>query len=501
MLAPVRLSALAEQVPGARVEALPDFEVQGVVADSRRARPGDLFVAVKGLRSDGHDFAAEVAARGAAVAVERPVPLPSGTPLLRLEDSRTGLGELAAAFFGRPSRRLRLAGITGTDGKTTTTHMIAHVLEAAGLRAGYMSTIGFRDSGADADNASGLSTVESPDVQAWLARMVEGGSEAAVLEVTSHALVQGRVAGCDFDAVGFTNVGFDHLDYHASWDDYVAAKARLIDLCAASAPKARPKTAVLNRDDISYEPLARHPIERAWTYSIENEADIRAVEIDGGAWGSHFHLQTPFGSAEVDLRQPARFNVYNALCAAGVCLALDLPLEAVARGLSSFPGVRGRLEPVDLGQPFQVYIDFAHSAGSLASALSELRRFTSGRLLAVFGSTGRADHDRPGMGRAAALGADFFVITTDDPVDEDPAEIAREVQSGIEGRQPGRDYDIVLDRRAAIRAAIARARPGDVVLLAGKGHERAMIMAGGKEPWDERAEAEAAIRELQASPG
>jgi len=296
-------------------------------------------------------------------------------------------------------------------------------------------------------------------------------------------------------------VGLDHLDYHATWDEYLAAKARLIDLCAASAPKGIPKTAVLNRDDISYEGLARRDIERRWTYSIDTDADLRAVEIEGGAWGSHFHLLTPAGEAEVDLRQPARFNVYNALCAAGVCLALGLPVEAVGRGLSSFPGVRGRLEAVDLGQPFRVYIDFAHSAGSLASALHELRQFTDGRLLLVFGSTGRSDHDRPGMGRAAAHGSDFFVITTDDPVEEDPAEIAREVQSGVEGRQPGRDYDIVLDRRAAIRSVIRRAQAGDVVLLAGKGHERSMMMAGGRQPWDERAEAEAAILETQGSVG
>jgi UDP-N-acetylmuramyl tripeptide synthase len=210
-------------------------------------------------------------------------------------------------------------------------------------------------------------------------------------------------------------------------------------------------------------------------------------------------MSTPLGETEVSLRVPARFNIYNALCAAGVCLALDVPLDAVGAGLAGFEGVRGRLEPVDLGQDFRVFIDFAHSAGALASALAELRPFTSGRLMVVFGSTARSDHDRPGMGRAAADFADFFIITTDDPLTEDPVEIAREVQSGAEGRAPGRDYEIVIDRRTAIRRAIELARPGDCILLAGKGHERSMQTAAGSEPWDERAEAEAAIKERLAA--
>jgi UDP-N-acetylmuramoyl-L-alanyl-D-glutamate--2,6-diaminopimelate ligase len=211
--------------------------------------------------------------------------------------------------------------------------------------------------------------------------------------------------------------------------------------------------------------------------------------------GSSFRLRTPQGETYIDLHVPARFNVYNAMCAAAVCLALGVPLESIGAGLASFEGVRGRLERVDLGQPFSVFIDFAHSAGALASALAELRPFTKGRLIAVFGATARSDHDRPGMGRSAAQFADFFIITTDDPLSEDPTEIAREVQEGAMGKSPGRDYEIVIDRTAAIRRAIELARPGDTVLLAGKGHERTMRTAKGSEPWDERAEAEAAIRE------
>ena len=495
----MKLADLARGVPGAAVEGDGGVEITGIAYDSRRVKPGDLFVAVEGLQADGHVFAADAVAKGAAaVAVERRVSLPPGTPVMRLPSTRIGLAELAAEFFGRPSRRLKLAGITGTDGKTTTTHMAEHVLQASGIVAGAMSTVSFTLGGRETDNLSGQTTTEAPEVQAWLQRMVEAGAQCAVIETTSHALVQERVRACDFDVAAFTNVGRDHLDYHATWEDYLEAKARLIDLTANAVDKGIEKTAVLNRDDASYERLSRRPISRRWSYGLTTAADLHPLDMSVSGKGSQFRMRTPLGETEVTLLVPARFNIYNALCASGVCLALGVPLEAVGTGLAGFEGVRGRLEPVDLGQDFRVFIDFAHSAGSLASALAELRPFTPGRLIVVFGSTARSDHDRPGMGRAAAEFADFFIITTDDPRDEDPVEIAREVQSGAAGKAPGRDYEIVIDRRAAIRRAIELAKPGDCVLLAGKGHERSMQTAAGSEPWDERAEAEAAIRERMA---
>ena len=492
----MKLADIASGVPGAKLEGAGDVEVTGIAYDSRRVKPGDLFVAVTGLHEDGHAFAADAVAKGAvAVALERPGPMPPGTPLLLLPSTRIGLAEIAAEFYGRPSRRLKVAGITGTDGKTTTTHMAEHVLQASGIQAGAMSTVAFTVSGNETDNLSGQTTTEAPQVQAWLQRMVEAGVQCAVIETTSHALVQERVRGCDFDVAAFTNVGHDHLDYHASWDDYLEAKARLIDLTAGAADKGIEKTAVLNRDDRSYEKLSRRPISRRWSYGLTTTADLHPLDLSVSGAGSHFRMKTPMGETDVTLVVPARFNIYNALCAAGVCLALGVPLEAVGTGLAGFEGVRGRLEPVDLGQGFRVFIDFAHSAGALASALAELRPFTPGRLIAVFGSTARSNHDRPGMGRAAAEFADFFIITTDDPLSEDPVEIARDVQAGVVGKSPGRDYEVVIDRRAAIRHAIEIAQPGDCVLLAGKGHERTMRTAAGAEPWNERAEAEQAIRE------
>ena len=492
----MRLSELVAGVPDAVLEGDGNVEVEGVEYDSRRVRRGDLFVGVPGIHADGQVFSREAVASGAvAVAVQGDSPAPPGAAVVRMRSTRTGLAELAAQFYGRPSRVLKVAGITGTDGKTTTTHMAEHVLQASGIVAGAMSTVAYRVRGEEMDNVSGQTTTESPQIQAWLRRMVDAGVSCAVIETTSHALVQERVAACDFDIAAFTNVGHDHLDYHATWDDYLEAKAKLIELAARSTDKGVEKTAVLNRDDISYDRLAAKPISRRWTYGFKSGADLQPLDVSMNAGGSSFRLKTPAGETYVTLHVPARFNIYNALCAAGVCLALDVPLDAIGTGLASFEGVRGRLERVDLGQDYSVFIDFAHSAGALASALAELRPFTSGRLIAVFGSTARSDHDRPGMGRSAAMGSDFFIITTDDPLAEDPTEIARDVQAGAEGRTPGRDFEVVIDRRAAIRRAIEVARPGDTVLLAGKGHEHTMQMASGPEPWDERAEAEAAIRE------
>jgi len=492
----MRLDDLARGVPGAVLEGDGSVEVTGIAYDSRHVKRGDLFVAVDGIHADGHAYAGDAAGAGAvAVAIERPVALPAGLPVVKVPSTRTGLAEIAAEFYGRPSRLLYVAGITGTDGKTTVTHMAEHVLMAGGVLAGAMSTVAFSVSGAETDNTSGQTTTEAPQVQDWLRRMVDAGVKCAVIETTSHALIQDRVLACDFDVAAFTNVGHDHMDYHATWEAYLEAKARLIDLAASGAGKGIEKTAVLNRDDPSFERLSRRPIQRRWTYGLTTAPDLHALHLTMTATGSRFRLKTPLGETEVALAVPARFNVYNALCAAAVCLAMGVPAEEIGPGLAGFDGVRGRLERVDLGQDFSVFIDFAHSAGALASALAELRPYTRGRLIAVFGSTARSDHDRPGMGKAAGDLADFFIITTDDPLREDPAEIARDVQSGVVGKAPGKDYEIVLDRQAAIRRAIDVARQGDTVLLAGKGHERTMQMAEGSQPWDERVEAEAAIKE------
>jgi UDP-N-acetylmuramoyl-L-alanyl-D-glutamate--2,6-diaminopimelate ligase len=500
MLTAMRLIELAAALPGARAEAGGDYDVRRVVSDSRRSGPGDLFVAIAGASHDGHDFATAAAARGAAVAVERMVALPEGTPALRLAGTRWGLGALAAALEGHPARRLAMVGVTGTNGKTTVTHMAAHLLSRSGVRAGYLSTVGVRTAErAERENRSGLSTMGAAEIQRRLAEMVDAGQGAAVVEATSHALDQGRVSGCEFDVAALTNIGVDHQDYHRGPEAYFEAKASLIDLCQAAEFKGTPKTAVLNADDISFERLRRRPIQRQVSYSIFGDADLSAQRLVTGPSGSRFLLRVKDAEAEVRLAMPGAFNVANALCAAAACQALtSAGAELLAAGLSDFPGVPGRLQPIDRGQPFRVFVDFAHSAAGLESVLGCVRPLagSGGRVLLVFGSTGRADHDRPGMGRAAAAGADWFVITTDDPVGEDPAAIARDVEAGVGGRTRGRDYEVEPDRREAIRMAVARAKPGDLVLLAGKGHERTMRGPAGAEPWNEAAEADVALRGL-----
>src|SRR4030081_431671 len=261
----MKLHELARGVPGATLEGNGDVDITGIAYDSRRVKAGDFFVAVEGLKVDGHAYVSDAVKSGAAaVAVERDVELPRGTPVLRMPSTRIGLAEVAAEFYGRPTRRLKLAGITGTDGKTTTTHMAEHVLQASGVVAGAMSTVSFTVSGRETDNLTGPTTIETPQGQGWLARMLEAGVEYAVIETTSHALVQERVRACEFDVAAFTNVGHDHLDYHATWEEYLEAKARLIDLAAIGADKGIEKTAVLNRDDPSYEKLSRRSIALPW---------------------------------------------------------------------------------------------------------------------------------------------------------------------------------------------------------------------------------------------
>ncbi|HET9410964.1 MAG TPA: Mur ligase family protein, partial [Candidatus Dormibacteraeota bacterium] len=288
----MQLGELVAGVPGAMLDGDGGVDVTGVEYDSRRVKPGDLFVAVPGLHADGHVFLREALAAGAAaVAVQGDAAAPPGARVVRLPSTRTGLAELAAEFYGRPSVRMKVAGVTGTDGKTTTTHMAEHVLQASGIVAGAMSTVAYTVRGAETDNLSGQTTTEAPQVQAWLKRMLDAGVECAVIEATSHALVQERVAACDFDVAAFTNVGHDHLDYHASWDDYLEAKARLIDLTARAADKGIEKTAVLNRDDPSYEKLSRRPISRRWSYGFRGGADIQPLEVSMNATGSTFRLK------------------------------------------------------------------------------------------------------------------------------------------------------------------------------------------------------------------
>ena len=496
MLKPMLL-AEAAKVAGAIVLRGGEATIERVIDDSRQAGPGALFVAVPGHRLDGHDFAARAAAAGAALAVQYPVAVSDSVPVIQVTDPRQALALIAARLAGDPSSRLLVAGVTGTDGKTTVTHLTAHLLRSAGLAAGFLSTVSEDLGTGTVRNASGLTTTAAPALQQALGGMVARGVRAAVVESSSHALDQDRLYGIALDVAAFTYIGHDHLDYHRTWEAYVAAKAKLLDLCD-SPSKGVPKTAVLNRDDRSYLPLRAHrTLERTLAYSLDETQEgvaLRATRLRPESGGTAFDLVVGERLLPAYVPVPGRFNVANALCAAGIAVALGVTPEAVASGMATFPGVPGRLERVDLGQPFSVLVDYAHAAESLASALQEVRTFTPGRVLCVFGCSDRSDgHDPAGMGRSAALGSDWFCITTDDPVDTDPAVLAARVEAGA--RATGRGaWEIELDRRHAIDRAIDLAGPGDAVLLAGKGHERFMMLEGRRqEPWDEREAAESAL--------
>lgn len=473
-----------------------DPEVTGVSYDSRRTRQGECFYAIRGTHTDGHRYVEAALHDGAAAAiVERRI----GTawPQVVVPDSRRALALAAAAFYGYPSRDLTLIGVTGTDGKTTTTSMIHEILSAAGIATAAMTTVELRLGDRIEPNESRQTTLESPEIQAILAKAREAGLRAAALEVSSHGLALQRVLGCDFDVAVFTNIAHEHLDFHKTFPAYRDAKASLIDMTASSLPKGIDKTAVLNRDDPSYGFLNERRIARRLSYGIEMRADVHALRVAPTDQGLRLEASTPLGPLELDLPLTGRWNAANALAAAAAGIAVGVPLEAIRDGLQRFRGVPGRMERVDAGQPFKVVIDYAHTPQSLEKVLRELRAITPGRLIAVFGSAGDRDREkRPSMGEIAARLGDHAVFTNEDPREESPREILDQIASGADavGWHRGQQYECIVDRADGIGHAVAMARPGDTVLLAGKGHERSILVGRGKLPWDERATAIAAIQ-------
>lgn len=471
-----------------------DLDLGAVVYDSRRAGPGRAFVAVPGSHRDGHHFVAAALAQGAPVAVVERVPegVDPGR-LLLVPDSRAALAQLAAALERHPSRALPVLGVTGTDGKTTTTTLLHAALTETMGPAGAMTTVDFRIGAEVEPNLSRQTTLEAPEVQALLRRMVEGGCRVVALEATSHALALHRLDEVDFRGAVYTNVTHDHLDFHGSWENYLEAKAGLLDRTGGG-------FAVLNRDDErAFARLRGRGSGPRLTYSAAGraDADLVAESVLPQDRGLSFRARTPAGTVPVHLGLAGRWNVGNALAALAAGLLLEQPLEGLARGLARLPEVPGRMQRVDLGQPFSVIVDYAHTPAALSLALQELRPATPGRLWVVFGSAGERDlAKRPEMGRIAAQLADQLVLTNEDPRDEDPEVILDQIWRGaIEGGAlPEGNLRREPDRRGAIRLAVEAARPGDTVLLAGKGHEHSIIGPQGALPWDERLEAENALR-------
>ena len=494
----VRLSAAVEGLPGAQRIGDGDPEVRHLRYHSQQVQPGDLFACVRGFRYDGHRFAEEAVRRGAAALLveER---LPVDRPQVLVPNTRVAMGRVAARLLGDPSRQLRVIGITGTNGKTTTSYLVKACLEAAGHRTGLIGTV--HHLVGDRRLEAQRTTPEAPDLLELLAAMVDEGAEAVVMEVSSHALSLHRTEGCEIDVGVLTNVTQDHLAFHATFEAYVAAKARLFRLLTQEARKAG-KLAVLNVDDPHWQTMRQATQAPTVLYGLSPDAEVRAEEVRLHPQGSAFWLVSPQGRAPVQLRLPARYNVANALAAAAACLGSGVELEAVVQGLESVQGVPGRLERVDEGQPFGVLVDYAHTPDSLANVLQAVRTFTARRLIVVFGCGGDRDRGkRPLMGAVAARLADHVVITSDNPRSEDPLAICREVEAGVqEVRREGggATYQVLPDRREAIQQAIALAREGDQVVIAGKGHETYQIFADRTVPFDDRGEARRALRALRS---
>jgi UDP-N-acetylmuramoyl-L-alanyl-D-glutamate--2,6-diaminopimelate ligase len=490
----VKLSALLQGVSVLEMPAA-DPEVTGVCYDSRTLQPGQCFVAIPGTHTDGHRFVEQALREGAAAAL---VQHRVGTawPQVVVEDTRRALALTAATFYEHPSRSLRLVGVTGTDGKTTTTTMIHAILLQAGRRAGAVTTVDIRIGDLIQANQTRQTTLEALEIQALLARMRQQDVTDAVLETSSHGLALDRVLGCEYDVAVFTNVSHEHLDFHKTPEAYLEAKARLIDLTREARDKGIVKTAVLNTDDQSYAKLGARPIARRITYGATQGSDLRLRTLEASPDGLRLAAETPLGPLNVSLPLAGRWNAHNALAAAGAAIALGLPLDAIALGLERFHGVAGRMERVEGGQPFLVIIDYAHTPQSLEKVLLELRPITRGRLLAVFGSAGDRDREkRPWMGEIAARLSDYAIFTNEDPREEDAGAILKEIANGARGMgwRAGVNYECIEDRASAIGRAVSLAREGDTILLAGKGHEQSILIGRGKIPWDEHGAALSAL--------
>jgi UDP-N-acetylmuramoyl-L-alanyl-D-glutamate--2,6-diaminopimelate ligase len=496
-------------------------QINGIAYDSRRVVPGGLFVAIPGAHVDGHAFVARAVAAGAvAVVVEHEVDDAGSAAQLVVDRGQLALAVVAAWWYDDPGRRLGVIGVTGTDGKTTTAAMAVAALEAAGIRTGLVSTADQRIGGQRAGTPAHVTTPEAPELQRALRAMAEAGDAAAVVETTSHGLALERVGEVPYDVAILTNLTHEHLELHGTFEAYRDAKRSLFDRLEAGSGTSRkpvtlpggrpwPRGGIVNLDDPSAGAFAAatHAAGATLlTYGTGPGADVRATAIHETPGGIRAAVATPRGVADLTLPLVGGFNVHNALAVVALGELLGLDADALRRGLAGFTGVRGRMERVDRGQPFLVVVDYAHTPAALATALDALAPLVGprGGLVAVFGSAGERDvAKRAIQGRVAGERCRLVVATDEDPRGEDPVAILEQIAEGAEaaGRRRGEDLLLIPDREAAIRAAFGRARPGDVVLLAGKGHERGILYAGHELAWDERAVAERLLAEMGFATG
>ncbi|TDA70475.1 MAG: UDP-N-acetylmuramoyl-L-alanyl-D-glutamate--2,6-diaminopimelate ligase [Clostridia bacterium] len=487
------LSHLATALEVVAASGCLDTPVTGLTYDSRKVEPGFIFVAVPGYKYDGHDFIPQALARGAVgIISQKEASLPPGVGWLHVRDSRLALGLAAAAYYDYPARSLRVIGVTGTNGKTTTTHLIHAALNQAGISAGLLGTLGLYLCGQYREMSR--TTPEAPDIQAAMAQMRAAGCRAVVMEVSSHALELHRVAGIEFDVAVFTNLTQDHLDFHGNVEAYRQAKGRLFAALGSGA-KVGPKYAVVNADDPAGEYFCLVSAAPAITYGVQQEAAVRGRKITYGSAGVSLTVTYPAGEQPLALHLSGLFNVYNALAAWAVAWQEGIPPVTVARALQSVTGIPGRFEAIRSGQDFQVIVDYAHTPDGLENVLRAARQVTAGRVITVFGCGGDRDRGkRPLMGEIAGRDSDFVIVTADNPRSENALDIIREIEPGL--RQSGRQYTVVPDRRLAIYQALGMAGPGDLVLIAGKGHETYQIVGDEVLPFDDRLVARQALESM-----
>jgi UDP-N-acetylmuramoyl-L-alanyl-D-glutamate--2,6-diaminopimelate ligase len=522
----VPLSLLLSALPELDGKAFPETAITGITLDSRQVKPGNLFVALTGGRVDGHQFIRAAIENGAAVIVGTQPQPGLAVPYMRVANSRKALAVLSAGFYGFPARQLTVIGVTGTDGKTTTSTLIFNILKAAGLKAGMVSTVNATIGDQTLDTGFHVTTPEAPDIQRFLSQMVTKGLTHVVLEATSHGLEQQRVFACDFDLGVVTNITHEHLDYHGSHEAYRAAKARLFSSLSQTPPKSQgnPRLAVLNRDDSSYEYLSslihssnssptpnlyspvvlNHPISTL-SYGMHAEANLRAEDITFTLSGMRFEAVGAGFRMPIDSSLSGEFNIANCLAAvAATVMGLGVDREAARVGIRSLQGIPGRMERIEMGQDFLAIVDFAHTPNALQRALHAARRMTTGRVIAVFGSAGLRDRlKRRMMAETSIRLADITILTAEDPRTESLDDILSEMAQGAlaRGGIEGKNFFRIPDRGEAIRHAIAHTRPGDLVIALGKGHEQSMCFGEVEVPWDDRTAVRAAIAERMGIKG
>lgn len=463
--------------------------ITSIVNDSRNVQKGSLFICIKGFTVDGHDFARAAVHKGAAAVIsERDLHLPIATIIVA--DTKRAMAVLADAFYGQPSKKLHLIGITGTNGKTTTSHIIEKVLVDHGQKSGLIGTM-YMKMGKKKFEVKNT-TPDSLTLQSYFQKMNDEGIQSVVMEVSSHALDEGRVHGCDFNVAVFTNLTQDHLDFHKTMDDYKLAKGLLFSQLGSSFSHEHPKYAILNNDDPASKMYLKGTAAHVLTYGIEKKSDLQAINIKMSSSGTSFDLISPFGEHHVSLKLIGKFNVYNVLASIGASIVSNIPIQKIIQSIEEVEGVSGRFEPVFAGQNFTVIVDYAHTPDSLENALKTINQFAEKRIFVIIGCGGDRDRSkRPLMAEIACRYSSDPIFTSDNPRSENPFDILKDMEAGVNGKH----YKTIVDRKEAIYYAVNAAEDGDVILIAGKGHETYQLIGNQILEFDDRLVAKEAIKE------